>query len=55
MNDLSTVDRQTLARIEAKLDEVLALRDTLNRLAGLIDLIPNPLVRKMIRGRIEVD
>ncbi len=39
-----------LDRVERKLEEVLELKRTLS---ALVDLIPNPIVRKLIKSRLD--
>lgn len=41
--------RADLSRIEAKMDEVLKLRANLE---ALVEFIPNPIVRKVVKSKI---
>lgn len=43
--------RADLARVESKVDEVVKLRANLE---SLVDFIPNPIVRKVVKGKLGV-
>lgn len=47
--DLMERTRADLRRLESKTDELLKLRSDLT---ALIDFIPNPIVRKVVRSKI---
>lgn len=47
--DLLTRTRADIARMEAKVDEMLKLRANLE---ALVEFIPNPIVRKIVKSKI---